>query len=55
MLRAMRERVDVISVDASIRRVRQRSASMFEQSVTIAGMIELEIATRSPFIAVIDG
>jgi hypothetical protein len=51
MLRAIHECVAVISVDASTRRVRQRSASMAVQSDTIATMIEREIATDSPFIA----
>jgi hypothetical protein len=55
MLRAMRECVAVISVDASTNRVRPRSASMLEESVTIAGLIEREIATRAPFLALIEG
>ncbi len=54
MLRVMHELVAVISVDASTERARQRSASMLERSVTIVGMIEREIATKSPFIAAID-
>lgn len=49
MLRAMHERVAVIRIDASNNRVRQRSASMADVSVTIAPMIEREIATKSPF------
>src|SRR5687767_8858493 len=55
MLRAIRECVAVISVDASTKRVRQRSASMAVQSDTIASMIEREIATDSPFIDAIHG
>lgn len=55
MLRVMHERVAVISVDASTKSVRQRSASMLEQSVTIARMIEREIATKSAFVGGIAG
>jgi hypothetical protein len=53
-VRAMHERVAVISVDASTKRVRPRSASMAEKSVTIVGMIEREIAPKLPIFAVID-
>jgi hypothetical protein len=52
-VRAMHERVAVISVDASTKRVRPRSASMAEKSVTIVGMIEREIAPKLPIFAVI--
>jgi hypothetical protein len=49
----MHERVAVISVDASTKRVRPRSASMAEKSVTIVGMIEREIAPKLPIFAAI--
>lgn len=55
MLRAIHECVAVISVDASTRRVRQRSASMAVQSDTIARTIERQIAKDSPFITLIQG
>jgi hypothetical protein len=51
MLRAIHECVAVMSVDASTKRVRQRSASMAVQSDTMARKIEREIATDSPIVA----
>lgn len=55
MLRAMHERVAVMRMDASNKRVRQRSASMLDLSVTIAASIEREIATKSPIFAAATG